>query len=273
MTLDPTPETRPGPATIKACCAVGYSSDLVSLLLGDSYHPGGLTLTRRLLDTMAIQAGERLLDVAAGIGTSGLLASVEYDARVDGVDLSPANVNLANGAAAARGLADRVRFHHGDAEALPLPDASWDAVICECALCTVTDKTAVAREMARILRPGGRVGITDITADRDRLPVELTGLAAWVACVADARPAVGYKRLLEEQGLTVTTVEQQHSALDRMIGHIEARLDLLRMTARPRLEALGVDFTRTRPVLQAARAAVLDGILGYVLIVAEKPAA
>jgi hypothetical protein len=92
---------------------------------------------------------------------------------------------------------------------------------------------AAVREIARVLRLGGRVGITDITADRGRLPAELTRLAAWVACVADARPAAEYERLLEEQGLTVTTVEQHHTALDRMIGHIEARLDLLRMTARP----------------------------------------
>jgi SAM-dependent methyltransferase len=257
---------------IKACCAVGYSSDLVSLLLGDSYHPGGLSLTRRLLDTLGLRPGERLLDVASGVGTTCLLAATEYDARVDGIDLSPANVTLARGAAAARGLGYRARFHHGDAEALPVPDHGWDVVICECALCTFPDKPTAVAEMTRVLRPGGRVGITDITANRYRLPTELTGLGAWIACVADARGTEDYKQLLHDAGLRVTRVEHHHDALVRMIGHIGARLDLLRITCRERLEALGVDFARVRPVLGAAQTSIRDGILDYVLIVAEKPA-
>lgn len=282
MTLHPVPTPGAGSrvggldsrdaAAIKACCAVGYSSDLVSLLLGDSYHPGGLSLTRRLLDTLDLAPGERLLDVASGIGTSCLLAATEYDVRVDGVDLSPANVALASGGAAARGLGNRARFHNGDAEALPLPDHGWDAVICECALCTFPDKPTAAAEITRALRPGGRVGITDITADQQRLPTELTGLGARIACVADARSSEDYKQLLEDAGLRVTRVEHHREALDRMIHHIGARLDLLRITSRERLEAAGVDFARVRPVLGAAQAAVRDGILDYVLIVAEKPA-
>jgi arsenite methyltransferase len=256
---------------VKACCATGYSSDLVSLLLGSSYHPGGTTLTRRLLDAIGLQTGERLVDVACGIGATSLLAAQDYGAFVDGVDLSAANVKLAAGAAVATDLADRTTFHHGDAEALPLPDGRWDAVICECALCTFPDKTTAAREMARVLRSGGRLGISDITADRDRLPNELTGIAAWVACVADARTSAEYRHILTEAGLRVTSVEHHTPALERMITQLGARLDLLKMIARPRLEALGVDFTRASPVLEAARAAVRDGVLDYVLITAEKP--
>jgi len=258
-------------AQVKACCATGYSSDLVSLLLGSSYHPGGTTLTRRLLDVIGLQTGERLVDVASGIGTTSLLAAQDYGAFVAGVDLSAANVKLASGAAVATDLADRARFHLGDAEALPLPDGDFDAVICECALCTFPDKATAAREMARVLRPGGRIGISDITADRHRLPEELTGIAAWVACVADARTSDEYRRILSDAGLRVTTMEHHTHALERMINQIAARLDLLKMIARPKLEALGVDFARSVPVLEAARGAVCDGVLDYVLITAEKP--
>ena len=80
--MTPPPATRSDAATIKACCAVGYSSYLVWMLLGDSYDPGGLTLTRRLLDAIAIQPVDRVLDVAAGIGTTGLLAAAENDPHV-----------------------------------------------------------------------------------------------------------------------------------------------------------------------------------------------
>jgi arsenite methyltransferase len=270
MSAGPTPYSAAQPQDVKACCASSYSSDVVSLLLGDSYHPGGVTLSRRLLDQLDVRAGDRLLDVAAGIGTTAMLAATGYDLQVDGVELSSANVGLATGAAAAQGLADLVRFHHGDAESLPLPDAGWDRVICECALCTFPDKATAVREMVRVLRPGGRVGITDVTADRNGLPRELTTLAARVACIADARTVGEYRELLSEGGLAVLTVEHHGDALDRMIRHIGARLELLRMIARPRLEAIGVDVERARPVLEAARDALRDGMLGYVLIVAEK---
>jgi arsenite methyltransferase len=271
MSSDPATSRGLDPAAIKACCATSYSSDVVTLLLGASYHPIGTQLTRRLLDTLEVGPGDRLVDVACGVGTTGLLAAQEYGAFVDGVDLSEANVKLATSAAAAAGLADRLHFHHGDAEALPLPDAGWDVVVCECSLCTFPDKASAAAEMARVLGQGGRAGITDITADLTRLPAELTGLAAWVACIADARPAEEYRSLLQAAGLRVTAVEHHTQALDRMIRQIVARLDLLKIIARPRLKELGVDLTRAGPVLDAAQTAVRDGILGYVLIVADKP--
>jgi len=267
----PVPPAPEDAANIKACCAVGYSSDVVSLLLGDSYHPGGLTLTRRLLDRLELHPGQRLLDVASGLGTTAMLAATEYDLYADGVDLAPANVTLATGAAAARGLADKMAFHRGDAEALPLPDQAWDAVVCECALCAFPDKPSALAEMTRVLRPGGRLGITDITADHHRLPPELTGLGAWVACVADARTVEEYRELIADTGLRVTHIEPHDNALDRMLRHIDARLELLRITARPRLEAAGIDLARARPILQTAHGALRDGILGYVLLIAEKP--
>lgn len=260
-------------AQVKACCATGYSSDLVSLLLGPSYHPGGTRLTRRLLDALGLRPGERLVDVASGIGTTALLAAQEYDAIVDGVDLSASNVALAVGAADAAGVGDRTRFHHGDAEALPLTAGAWDAVVCECALCTFPDKPTAIAEIARVLRPGGRVGISDVTADRDLLPAELTGLGAWIACVADARPATEYEALLTAQGLRVTLVEQHRDALDRMVLQIAARVELLRITRRPQAEELGLDFDRVRPILSATQEAIEKGALGYALIVAEKPCA
>jgi SAM-dependent methyltransferase len=141
-------------AEFTSCCAATYSSDLVALLLGDSYHPGGLALTRRLADRLALAPGEQVLDVAAGRGTSALMLAREFAVTVDGVDLSAANMALATGAARAAGVADAA-FFVGDGAALPFPDGLFDAVVCECALCTFTDKPAAAAEFARVLRPGG----------------------------------------------------------------------------------------------------------------------
>jgi arsenite methyltransferase len=259
-------------AQAKACCAATYGSDVVALLLGDSYHPGGLALTRRLADRLTLRPDQHVLDVASGRGTTALTLAREYDARVTGVDLSDANVVLANGAAQGAGLAGQVRFEVGDAERLPVETGAFDAVVCECAFCTFPDKPTAAAELARVLRPGGRLGITDVTVDPARLPAELSGLGAWIACVADARPLHGYTALLSDAGLRVTHTERHDPAIAGMIDQIEARLTLVRMTARDRAEALGLDFDRAPAILAAARAAVGEGVLGYGLLVADKPA-
>jgi arsenite methyltransferase len=94
--------------------------------------------------------------------------------------------------------------------------------------------------------------------------------AAWVACVADARPAGSTAACARLRGCRVTAVEHHNQALEWMIWQIAARLDLLKIIARPGLQELGVDLTRAGSVLDAAHTAVRDGILEYVLIVAHK---
>jgi arsenite methyltransferase len=259
-------------AEAKACCAAAYGSDVVALLLGESYHPGGLPLTRRLAHRLGPHPGNRVLDVASGRGATALVVAGEFGVDVTGVDLSEANVALAGAAAQAAGLAERARFQTGDAERLPVPDGAFDAVLCECAFCTFPDKPTAAAELARVLRPGGQLGITDVTVDPVRLPAELTGLGAWIACVADARPLDEYAATLTAAGLRVTHTERHDAAITAMVDQIEARLTLVRMTTQARAEALGVDFARAPAVLAAARAAIADGIIGYALLIAEKPA-
>ncbi|MGW5019493.1 class I SAM-dependent methyltransferase [Streptomyces cacaoi] len=262
----------PSGEELKTCCADAYSSDAVALLLGDSYHPGGTALTRRLADVLGLAEGSRVLDVASGRGTTALLLADAYRVRVDGVDYAPANTALAQDAARAAGLAGRATFTTGDSEQLPYPDAVFDAAVCECALCTFPDKARAAAEFARVLKPGGRLGLTDVTADPARLPAELTGLAARIACVADARALEEYAAILAGAGLRTVRTERHDQAMVRMLDQIEARLQLLRMTAAGRLTEAGVDLDAAPAVLAAARAAVTAGTLGYALLIAEKPA-
>jgi ubiquinone/menaquinone biosynthesis C-methylase UbiE len=259
---------QPTAAQLKACCAASYSSDLVALLLGDSYHPGGLALTRRLAGLLGLEPGASVVDVASGRGTTALLLASEHAVQVDGIDAAARNVDCARNAAETAGLTAQVTFTTGDAETLPYPDRYFDAIVCECAFCTFPDKAAVTAEMTRVLRPGGRLGITDVTADQARLPPELTGLGAWVACVADARAVDGYIELLATAGLRVRHSERHDAALRRMVDQIQARLGLIRMTDQ---SAVPAGFVRASTVLAAARDAVDAGVLGYALLVAEKP--
>jgi hypothetical protein len=255
---------------VKGCCARSYQSDVVALILGESYHPGGLDLTRRLARSLGLRRGQKVLDVASGPGSTAFLLAAEFGVEVEGVDLGDQAVAKANAKAAERGIDGQVRFTVGDAEELPLADSSVDAIVCECAFCTFPDKRTAARELARVLRPGGRLGITDVALDPTRLDDELRSMAGWVACLADARPLEEYVSLLEAEGLRVTLTEHHDEALARMIEQIDARLIAFRMAKVAALE--GIDFDQARRRVASAARAVKEGIAGYKLLVAEKPA-
>jgi hypothetical protein len=257
------------PAAVKACCATAYGLDLVALFLGESYHPGGVELTRHLADTMGLRARDRVVDVAAGTGTTVLTLAEERGVDAIGVDLGPAQVATAGGRARRRGLLGRTAFVLGDAERLPLDDASADAVVCECALCTFPDKDTAAAELARVLRPGGRLGLTDVWLDPDRLDPDLQGLAGRIACLADARPMAETTALLERAGLTVTHEERHDDALLDTIERVVTRLRALRLADLPLLR--GFDLRRGIDLARRAADTVRRGDAGYLLLVAHRP--
>jgi arsenite methyltransferase len=250
---------------LKSCCARAYQHDAVALILGDSFHPGGLAMTRHLGHVLGLRPGQRVLDIASGPGTSAFCLAGEFGVTVDGVELGEVAVAAANAKAAELGLAERAHFLLADAERLPLPDRRVDAVICECAFCTFPDKAAAAAEMVRVLNAGGQVGITDVTLDPARLDPELASLAGWVACLADARPLAGYANLLEQAGLHVTRIERHDHTLAEMIETIDARLVAFGMVGLP-----GVDIDAARAKVALARQAVTDGVAGYSLLVASR---
>lgn len=259
------------PEEIKSCCAAAYGRDAVALVLGESYHPGGLALTRRLADALGLRSGQRVVDVASGPGTTACALAVECDVTVDGVDLGESMVERARTTAKRAGLGGKVSFQLGDAERLPLSDTTFDALVCECAFCTFPDKAGAAAEFARVLRPGGRVGISDVTLTDAGLPPELTTLTSWVACIANARSVREYTEILAAVGLRTTRVEDHGDAIARMIDQIEARLAVLRMTAADRLTAAGIDVDAVLRYTVLAKQAVAHGLVGYAVIIAETP--
>ncbi len=98
---------------------------------------------------MGLAPGRQLLDVAAGPGTSVIALAKEFGCSAVGVDYSLTSVAAAQQSAVEARLEDHVRFMQGDAERLPLPDDSVDAVLCECSFCTFPDKPAAAAEFRR----------------------------------------------------------------------------------------------------------------------------
>ena len=253
---------------VKSCCATLYENDMARLLLGDSFHPGGLRLTQRLGEMIGIGTGSRVLDVASGKGESAIFLAQTFGCEVVGLDFGPENVKQSTVRAA--GLSSFVSFRQGDAERLDFPDASFDAVICECAFCTFPDKRAAASEFARVLKPGGRVGLSDLTR-ASALPAELTGLLAWVACIADARPVEEYADYLKAAGMRGVQIESHDEALAEMVRDIQGKLlGAELMSKLKRLDLGGIDFPQAKSMARAAADAVRAKTLGYTIISAQR---
>jgi arsenite methyltransferase len=253
----------------KACCASVYEAEPVRWLLGESFHPGGSELTLRTAELAAVGRGQRVLDVASGPGTSTLLLAAELGAEVVGVELGEAAVAAARAEAERAGLRERVSFVGGDAEALPFESSSFDAVICECSLCTFPDKRSACHEMVRVLVPGGRVAVADVTTDHDQLPAPLRTAAARIACVADALPVAGYTELLKQAGLKLVAIEAHDAALAAMVDRVEARLRLARMLRVPALSPYQGQLAEAVELARLAACAIRDGALGYSVMVGE----
>lgn len=257
---------------IKACCSALYEHDWTRLLLGDSFHPGGLPLTERVGARLDLGPEAVLVDVASGAGASAVHLAQHFGCTVTCLDYSAQNVTAAIARAVAAGVEGRMQFVQGDAEAAPLGAGKYDAVLCECALCTFPDKPAAAAEFYRLLRPGGKVGLSDVTREGP-LSTELNTLLAWVACIGDARSAPEYARILEQSGLRIRTVEPHPEALRELVQQVQTRLlaaELMAKLGKITLPA-GVSIGTAQALAKAALSAVQDGALGYVVIVAEKP--
>jgi SAM-dependent methyltransferase len=154
------------------------------------------------VDHLELQPGETVLDLGSGGGLDVFLAAKQVGptGHVIGVDMTPAMLERARQNAARSGHSN-VDFREGRLEALPVDDASVDAVTSNCVINLVPDKGAVFREVARVLRTGGRLVISDVILD-GRLPEALErDVLAYVGCVSGAMQREAYFALLREAGL------------------------------------------------------------------------
>ena len=198
-----------------ACCAQFYEQDWVQAILGESFHPGGVGLTKRLLESLSIEQGEQVIDVACGIGTTSLLVDELYGANVWGIDYSESNVQRAADTAAEREFS--IQFTKGDATSLPVGDAEANHLICECAVSTFSDQPKAVAEFYRALKPGGQVAISDMVLN-GQLPTELESLLAPWTCLSSAKTAAGYQQLFIDAGFVVTSyVDESQSLLDMIL--------------------------------------------------------
>ena len=148
-----------------------------------------------------LREGEVVVDLGSGGGLDVLLAArkVGPAGKAIGIDMTQEMIDLARRNAAKSGLAN-IEYHLATIDKLPLPDASVDCVISNCVINLAPDKTAVLREIARVLKPGGRLAVSDIALKRELPPEIGSDLMAYVGCIAGAIMIEDYRRLLKEAG-------------------------------------------------------------------------
>lgn len=159
--------------------------------------------------------GDVVLDLGSGGGIDVLLSArrVGPTGFVYGVDMTTEMLDLARANAAAAG-ATNVSFLEGTIEAVPLPDSSIDVVISNCVINLSLDKTAVFAEMARVLRPGGRIGVSDVVADDALTDADRAARGSHVSCIAGALRLGEYRAGLTAAGFEQVEVTYTHDVAD-----------------------------------------------------------
>lgn len=254
----------------KPCCALLYELPLTTLLLGASFHPGGNRLTRRLAEQALVGPGSQVLDMACGPGNSARLLADEFGAMVTGVDYSSTLLEQARQITAAAGLSQRVNFQHAEAQQLPFAGQTFDVVFCECALCTFADAPRVLAEILRVLKPGGRLALSDITINAP-LPEQLQSALGHALCIAGARSASDYQNLIVAAGFKPARCHDVSSVLLDTVRKIEQRLKLAEVITALRQTPLPLELSYTDDAITTARSFIQSGGLGYSLFVARSP--
>ena len=255
----------------KSCCAALYELEPVRGLLGDTLHPGGLALTHKLGKLVNIKKDEQVLDLACGRGASSLAVSRSFHCRMVGVEIGNTVVEATRQATESR-IDGRVSFLRGDAESMPFSAESFDAVLCECSMSLFPDKVQGVFEMARVLRVGGRLGVSDVTVEPGCLPEELTGTLGKLVCLSDALPVEGYRELLSGGGLTLTHQQDASESMTKLLGDVEGKLAALQLVhsyqggSGPSWDVVG----QALRIVANVKGLVQEGGIGYWLYVAEK---
>lgn len=159
----------------------------------------------------SLKEGETVLDLGSGGGLDCFLAArrVGPTGRVIGLDMTPDMLALARGNAAHLGLSN-VEFRQGEMEAIPLADATVDVIISNCVINLSGDKQQVFREAARVLRPGGRLAVSDVIADPGMDERTRRDMEQWTGCIAGALTREQFTSGLEAAGFTDVEITATH---------------------------------------------------------------
>ncbi len=215
------------------CCAPSETFDGGSEVFGAALY--ALSDHEQLPDTATLASlgcgnptavaelheGETVLDLGSGGGIDVLLSAkrVGPAGKAHGLDMTDEMLALARANAAEAGV-ENVEFHKGFIEEIPLADDSTDVVISNCVLNLSADKPKVLREVARVLRPGGRFAISDVVADEDMDDATRADMQAYTGCIAGALTRREFEQALTNAGLVDVGIRETHRVHEHAISAI-----------------------------------------------------
>ncbi|HEQ99999.1 MAG TPA: arsenite methyltransferase [candidate division Zixibacteria bacterium] len=191
---------------------VGYSQQDLENIPGEAVLGLGCGNPTALAD---IKEGETVLDLGSGGGIDCFLAArlTGKTGKVIGVDMTEKMINLARKNAAEGGY-DNVEFRLGELENLPLENNSIDLIISNCVINLATDKSKAFSEAFRVLKPGGRMMVSDLVVT-EKLPEHIRrSLEAWAGCIAGAMVREDYLNAIETVGFENISVEKEHAYIE-----------------------------------------------------------
>ncbi len=164
-----------------------------------------------------LREGDVVLDLGSGGGIDVLLSArrVGPSGKAYGLDMTDEMLDLARRNASESGLSN-VEFVKGQIEAVPLPDATVDVVISNCVINLSTDKPAVFAETFRVLKPGGRFGVSDVVSDDHLTEAQRAERGGWVGCIAGALSISQYRAGLHDAGFANVEITPTHAVADGM---------------------------------------------------------
>ncbi len=192
---------------------------------GITKHMGGLKSTQELLALCHIQEGQLVLEVGCGIGNTACYLAKNYGCRVIGIDISERMVARSKDRAKRKRLETSVEFRVADAQHLPFEDGLFDAVISESVTAFVEDKQQAVCEYRRVVKPGGYVGLNEVTWSKTPAP-ELVNYISFIMAGADFLPSESWRQLLERSGLREVEVRNYRFHACRQFLEESRQLDV-----------------------------------------------
>ncbi|MFX1511242.1 MAG: methyltransferase domain-containing protein [Promethearchaeota archaeon] len=254
---------------IKVACCNFYEHDFIKLLLGDSLHPGGLELTEQLGKKLLLKPKDKILDLASGLGVSAIFLAEKFGSTITGIDVSEKNVDQANITAQKKGLKN-VTFEVADAEHLPYEAEEFDVVISECSFCLFPNKTIATQEMWRVLKPNGRLGLTDVAIEKE-LPFDAQNILLRVVCIADALSMSEYRLTFENSGFKIELLEDKKEYVLQMISSVKKKIFLAELAKGvKKIDLKNLDLKLAKYWIKQGRRLVNEGYGTYMMLIGKK---